>query len=472
MKYTGIIWDKGCAIMIDPFYRSFHNSIAWGASSDGGSSSGGSAGDPTPLAPLVFRSAPGPQDDEDEPGNAGSQSGEPTISRNGNEIEVQLAASATVLTVDDLFQNPQNPTVVMSVAQYIDDYRAELEAEYRAEDANVQIFLGGSYGDGMNAPENPTVEQIKYYRRHHEHFDDFLFKETDMWPGHRAEHDAREAISEDHLQHRLVVEQGYSIAEAVMIRNGYDLDGHVIINAAAQTAEYASINSGDVLVSDGVDISEGIMMIDPKLEGMPEVAIPVYEGMDGFHDSDRFFHEYILSLEAPDHINGQDGLLAIQQALIANPTPYEFDIATADGQLNNAGPSPLNDANLVRSYVVKNPNPNQTDIIINYTVDGAHVLEEGYVLRYGELNDDGGITLHTYGEGDSVIQATGNLIKGDDEFVLQPSNPVSVVVEAFRELGDLLLEEFEEQIENTTDQLWLENGSEIFQEASQILEDF
>lgn len=71
--------------------------------------------------------------------------------------------------------------------------------------------------------------------------------------------------------------------------------------------------------------------------------------------------------------------------------------------------------NIVRSYVIKSDQPNRTDIVVNYTVDGKHMLDEGFVMRYGEMGPNGGVRIVTYGEGDALLQveALEGLVWGD-----------------------------------------------------------
>lgn len=65
----------------------------------------------------------------------------------------------------------------------------------------------------------------------------------------------------------------------------------------------------------------------------------------------------------------------------------------------------------VTVILIPSPDPSKyTDIYVNYTIDGAHDLTEGFVYRYGYLNANGGVTLVTYGEGDSVVQALADKV--------------------------------------------------------------
>jgi hypothetical protein len=42
--------------------------------------------------------------------------------------------------------------------------------------------------------------------------------------------------------------------------------------------------------------------------------------------------------------------------------------------------------------------------MVNYTIAGDHTLHEGYVMRYGERQADGSISIISYGEGNAFAQ--------------------------------------------------------------------
>ena len=113
------------------------------------------------------------------------------------------------------------------------------------------------------------------------------------------------------------------------------------------------------------------------------------------------------------HYNFYDGSSKITQpdaaakTLASVPTPGPNNRAAAPGgTLNDAGPLAGSPKNYVMSFSVKSPDPSKyTDIVVNYTVSGKHVLNEGFVMRYGVIGDKGQVTgVRTYGEGNSVIQ--------------------------------------------------------------------
>ena len=61
---------------------------------------------------------------------------------------------------------------------------------------------------------------------------------------------------------------------------------------------------------------------------------------------------------------------------------------------------------MVKSFLVNTPDASKfTNITVNYTVNGAHGLTEGFVIRYGAISPSGTITLRSYGEGNNWRQA-------------------------------------------------------------------
>lgn len=59
---------------------------------------------------------------------------------------------------------------------------------------------------------------------------------------------------------------------------------------------------------------------------------------------------------------------------------------------------------MVRTFLVTSPDPSKfTNITVNYTVAGQHGLNEGFVMRYGEIGATG-TTLRSYGEGNNWRQ--------------------------------------------------------------------
>lgn len=151
------------------------------------------------------------------------------------------------------------------------------------------------------------------------------------------------------------------------------------------------------------------------LQSLPNVTVPNNVGASGF-ERDMWQHDYLVVKQAPGELNGAKGLEAVEKALINNPTPGASKPATAQGTLNDVGNlAPLDgDDNFVRSFVVPSNNPNRSDIVVNYTVDGQHILEEGFVMRYAEMDKAGRISLVTYGEGDALpqVEALEGLVWG------------------------------------------------------------
>lgn len=63
-------------------------------------------------------------------------------------------------------------------------------------------------------------------------------------------------------------------------------------------------------------------------------------------------------------------------------------------------------SNMVNSFSVASPDSSKfTGITVNYTIAGQHGLNEGFVVRFGEVGANGSITLRSYGEGNNWQQS-------------------------------------------------------------------
>lgn len=175
-----------------------------------------------------------------------------------------------------------------------------------------------------------------------------------------------------------------------------------------------------VLFSSGIDLTDGIMLIKPNTEKIPSFVIPARSGMEAYSSDSMFYHSYefsaSVSLDGYEALqNNKNGLEALERALISNPTPGNDGPTSINGTVNDAGNLvPFDgDDNLVYSFVVDNKNPDQSDIIVNYTIGGEHVLASGYVGRMVQSSDNTpdnltdavySYSLITFGEGDAFLQ--------------------------------------------------------------------
>jgi hypothetical protein len=143
-----------------------------------------------------------------------------------------------------------------------------------------------------------------------------------------------------------------------------------------------------------------VIQIRPEDLTVPPVDIPNTVGASGFTSSDINFHYY--------DVTAATRLSACQvgQSLRNNPTPGNDTPASATGSRNNAGPIPLHGSNnFVRSFYIPSPNSTVwTSITVNYTIAGEHGLNEGFVLRYGQIGQNGSVTMRSYGEGQDAAQ--------------------------------------------------------------------
>jgi hypothetical protein len=165
---------------------------------------------------------------------------------------------------------------------------------------------------------------------------------------------------------------------------------------------YANNNPYKFVNPDGRDavLVGNQVHINPVLASIPSVVIPNTAGALGFNGSDTGFHKYSFDDSSNLKLN------QASSGISNNPTPGADRPASTSGTTNDVGnlsifPGP----NLVKSYIVPSPDKSKyTDITVNYTIKGEHTLDEGFVMRYGEINSRGGTTIRTYGEGNAIKQ--------------------------------------------------------------------
>ena len=154
---------------------------------------------------------------------------------------------------------------------------------------------------------------------------------------------------------------------------------------------------------------------DDLVKGLPNVTLPNTVGATGF-GRDMWQHDYLVVSPAPSDLRGPEALAAINRALRANPTPGKDQPASPNGARNDVGDITKfdGDDNFVKSFVVPTFSaqatataPARSDIVVNYTVKGEHILDEGFVMRYAVMGSDGGINIVTYGEGNGTFQVEG-----------------------------------------------------------------
>ncbi|MHB1232053.1 MAG: RHS repeat-associated core domain-containing protein [Burkholderiales bacterium] len=145
----------------------------------------------------------------------------------------------------------------------------------------------------------------------------------------------------------------------------------------------------------------GRIYIQPEDSTVPVVSLPNNVGALGVNVSDTFFHTY--------NVVTSSALTACQagNGIRNNPTPGNDLPASPLGTRNNVGTIPTGGStNFVRSYFIPSPNPAKwTDITVNYTIAGEHALDEGFVIRFGEIGPGGTTILRSYGEGNNFRQS-------------------------------------------------------------------
>ena len=152
------------------------------------------------------------------------------------------------------------------------------------------------------------------------------------------------------------------------------------------------------------------ILLRPRDPGVPDVEIPNNVGAKGFVVGSasnllEWAHTYKVPRDTAIPFQGNETLIG--DAIARNPVPMIDDQpASTTGSRNNALPGQY-----VNSYRIPSPDPSRfTDVIVNYTIAGEHMLEEGYVIRYGERDANGNTRLVTYGEGNAWEQHPANLL--------------------------------------------------------------
>lgn len=418
--------------MFGSFFYSFKDKIAYGTPSGGSGGGSGTPDDPYDLGTIYIGGGDsGGDDDGGGGGGSGSGSGntappepEPTV----EIVDVQYVETAIISGSGA--SSISGPVTLVIAEEYIIEHGAELEAAFNVQNSFVHALGMGSATAAQIRAHVEMIQQAGTPGAPPSPWDFAIHEGMELYPGVFDEINNAHQITEEHLKALELVEQGHSIAEAQMIANGTTMDEAVFTDDAGNYAEADAINNGDVLFSSGIDVTDGVMIIEPNTDRLPSFAIPVQPGMEEYSTDSWFYHDYDSSVSVP--LNGydalrfsDDGLAALETALIDNPTPGEDSAASINGTVNDVGNlTPLDgDDNFVFSFVVDNPDPNQSDIVVNYTIDDQHVLADGYVgrmiQRYDNTADDltdedYSYSLVTFGEGDAFVQG---VVEGPAELV-------------------------------------------------------
>ncbi len=168
------------------------------------------------------------------------------------------------------------------------------------------------------------------------------------------------------------------------------------------------VNMGDVSGTRSV-VRNGQIHIQPEYGRIPSATIRNNVGARGVAPGwpigrNSSFHNY--QVRTPTGLGGELNLRALGQGIRNNPTPGNDSPASSAGTRNNVGALPTaGENNFVRSFTVSSPDPSRfSDITINYTISGEHGLNEGFVMRFGEMGSNGSIDVVSYGEGNAWQQ--------------------------------------------------------------------
>jgi RHS repeat-associated protein len=138
-------------------------------------------------------------------------------------------------------------------------------------------------------------------------------------------------------------------------------------------------------------------------------SFPTPKGWPAKMDNNSAFHHmYDEKVSASGSSSRAQG---IRQGIVNDPTPGpDQKVASTSGAPNNASPQGRGLVGAVGSVV---PSPvlsytrkdsNGNTMVVNVTQPG-HPLFPGYVARETDRDSNGGITVHNYGEGTSVLQS-------------------------------------------------------------------
>lgn len=154
----------------------------------------------------------------------------------------------------------------------------------------------------------------------------------------------------------------------------------------------------------------------PRNPDVPRVRLPNNVGATGFEVGPAWnvlYPEHTYHVSTDTTIPFDRAREFFGEEISRNPVPSNADpddptsaewAGRPEGVTNNAG-SAFGSDNLVRTYTYPSPDPSRfTDITVNYTLGDKHILQEGYVIRYGERMPDGTTRIVSYGEGNGLLQ--------------------------------------------------------------------
>jgi hypothetical protein len=154
----------------------------------------------------------------------------------------------------------------------------------------------------------------------------------------------------------------------------------------------------------GSFIDGNTIKLVPRNPNVPSVTLPNNVGAKGFEVGpayDLISREHTYDIRKKTDLPFDQAAKLMGDAIAADPVPAGGDLpASPGGTANNAGLG-----NLVRTYRIDSPDPSKyTDITVNYTIGDEHILQEGYVIRYGEKMPNGNTEIISYGEGNGLVQ--------------------------------------------------------------------
>lgn len=135
------------------------------------------------------------------------------------------------------------------------------------------------------------------------------------------------------------------------------------------------------------------------------VSFPTQPGWHDFTSKTEYYHFYSVPAQSTQNVD------ATRQWVQNNPTPGSPQPATAQGTHNDATPGiggylPFS-ISPVTSFTTTNKVDGNT-VVVNVTLPG-HPLQDGIVVREVTSNNQGGSTVHNWGEGTSALQSPNTM---------------------------------------------------------------
>lgn len=237
--------------MFGSFLCSFNEKISFGTPSEGAGAGGGSGAsdDPGFLGIILL-----PSDDLGD-GLGGNVNTTLPVPKQTVEI-IDVNYVETAIISGSGAPGISGPVTQVIAEEYIIEHGAELEAAFAAQG---ELVTSSGLGELSATELAAEIRFINMYR-------------NSPATGYHSVHPDTWSITDEHIQARNLVEQGYSIAKPQMIANGTTADEFVFTDEAGNYVEANVINNDDVIVSSGLDVNNGLQIIHAESDLLPSYA--------------------------------------------------------------------------------------------------------------------------------------------------------------------------------------------------------